>query len=95
MIFQNEVLPVFEQLGDVRNLLIGQAELAMLLQQMNAKANKARIEKLLRLALADAKRLKLPKEIKWIERIIKETEAAFKECVAGRKKIKNLFTPYP
>jgi len=52
-------------------LRVGRTNLAILLQQMDAKANKARIEKLLRLALADAKRLQLP-EAKQIEGIMKQ-----------------------
>ncbi len=72
---EQEVLSIFERLGDVRGLLICQTQIARLLQDIDAKANKDKIDELLRLALADAKRLKLPKDIERIEGIMKELVA--------------------
>ena len=69
-IYEQEVLPVFERLGDTHGLSICRARIAILLYQIDAKANKGKIDELLRLALADAKRLKLPREIEWIEGIM-------------------------
>jgi tetratricopeptide (TPR) repeat protein len=71
---QQEELPVFERLGDVRELLLCRAKIAVLLHEMNTEANKERINELLRLALADAKRLKLPGETEWIENIMKDMQ---------------------
>ncbi|MCI5191253.1 MAG: hypothetical protein D3905_16010, partial [Candidatus Electrothrix sp. AS4_5] len=69
---QEEELPVYERLGDVYSLLIGRANLALLLHERDAEANKEKIEKLLRPALADAKRLKLPNETEGIKNIMKK-----------------------
>ncbi|MCI5149973.1 MAG: tetratricopeptide repeat protein [Candidatus Electrothrix sp. MAN1_4] len=68
----NEELPVYERLGDVRSMLFSRIRIARLLHEIDAKANKERIEKLLRLALADARRLKRPGETAWIENIMKD-----------------------
>ena len=56
----NETLPVYEKLGDVHSLLVGRAKLAMLLWQMDAAVNAARVQELLCLALSDARRLRIP-----------------------------------
>ncbi|MCI5131943.1 MAG: hypothetical protein D3904_10545, partial [Candidatus Electrothrix sp. EH2] len=69
---QQEELQVFERLGNVRELLLCRAKIALLLYEIDAEANKKKIEELLRLALADAQRLKLPGETEWIEGIMKE-----------------------
>ncbi|MCI5161673.1 MAG: tetratricopeptide repeat protein, partial [Candidatus Electrothrix sp. AX5] len=69
---ETKQLPVFERLGDIRELLICRTNIAFLLQEMNNPANEARITELLRLALADAKRLKLPKETTSIEKIMED-----------------------
>ncbi|CAK8716990.1 hypothetical protein GKODMF_08605 [Candidatus Electrothrix gigas] len=71
-IYQKEVLPVYEKLGDVFSLLLCRTDIALLLHEMDAKANKEKIKTLLRLALADAQRLKLPRETEWIENIMKK-----------------------
>ncbi len=71
-IYKTKVLPVFEKLDDARLLIFIRINYALLLHEMDASANKEEIEKLLRLALSDAKRLKLPGETEWIENIMKE-----------------------
>ncbi|MDU9050917.1 MAG: hypothetical protein Q3M30_18870 [Candidatus Electrothrix sp. Rat3] len=71
---QQEELPVFERLGDVRELLLCRTKIALLLHEMDTETNKEKIEKLLRLAVADAKRLKLPRETEWIENIMKDMQ---------------------
>ena len=57
---QTEQQPVYEKLGDVRELLVARTNLAILLWQMNATENAARVRELLCLALADARRLRIP-----------------------------------
>ena len=57
---EQEELPVYERLGDVRSLLVGRANLAMLLLEKDAEGNRQRSIDLLVLALADARRLRLP-----------------------------------
>jgi tetratricopeptide (TPR) repeat protein len=69
---QQEELPVYERLGNVRGLLICRTKIALLLHERDAETNKEEIERLLRLALADAKRLKLPNETKSIKNIMKK-----------------------
>ena len=68
---EHHELPVYEKLGDVHSLLVGRAELAMLLWKMDAAANAARVQALLCLALADARRLKIP-EAGIIENILSQ-----------------------
>jgi hypothetical protein len=58
-ILQEEVLPALEQLGDVRMLLVGRANLAMTLLQRDADGNREEAGRLLSLALAEARRLGL------------------------------------
>ncbi len=77
-ILEHKVLPVLEQIGDVRELLNCRVNFAIILYEIDAKAHKDRIDELLRLALADANRLKLPKEIEWIEGVIKKMIARIK-----------------
>jgi hypothetical protein len=72
---EQEVLPVFEQFGDVRELVLCRTNIAIILHEIDAEANKDRIDELLRLALADAKRLKLPREIEWIESTMQKVAA--------------------
>ncbi|QTR45404.1 tetratricopeptide repeat protein [Thiothrix litoralis] len=67
----NETLPVYEKLGDVHSLLVGRAKLAMLLWQMDAAVNAARVQELLCLALSDARRLRIP-EAGIIENILSQ-----------------------
>ncbi|MCW5211417.1 tetratricopeptide repeat protein [Desulfobulbus sp. TB] len=71
-IYKNKVLPVFEKLNDVRLLMFTRVNYALLLHEIDAEANKERIEELLRLALAAARRLKLPGETELIENIMKK-----------------------
>jgi tetratricopeptide (TPR) repeat protein len=68
---QTEQLPVYEKLGDVRSLLVGRTNLAILLWQMDAAANAARVQELLCLALTDARRLRIP-EAGIIENILSQ-----------------------
>ena len=68
---QTEQLPVYEKLGDVRSLLVGRTNLALLLWQMDAAANAARVQELLCLALTDARRLQIP-EARIIENILSQ-----------------------
>lgn len=55
--------------------MFGRVNFAILLHDMDTIANRVKIDKLLRLALADAKRLKLPREIEWIESIMQKVAA--------------------
>ncbi|XOF33358.1 MAG: tetratricopeptide repeat protein [Candidatus Electrothrix sp. YB6] len=71
---EQEELTIYDRIGDVRELLLCRTKIALLLHEMDAETNQERIEKLLRLALADARRLKLPRETAWIEGIIRKTK---------------------
>jgi tetratricopeptide (TPR) repeat protein len=73
---EQEELPIYDRLGDVHSLLVTRTKIAFLLHEIDAKAHKERIEELLRLALTDAKRLKLLGEIEWIEGIMKKLGVA-------------------
>ena len=64
-----EQLPVYQRLGDVRELLIARANIAMALLQRGRELDRGEASRLLRLALADARRLKL-REAQQIEQII-------------------------
>ncbi|MGB5597549.1 MAG: tetratricopeptide repeat protein [Thiothrix litoralis] len=68
---EHHELPVYEKLGDVHSLLVGRAKLAMLLWQMDAAVNAARVQELLCLALTDARRLQIP-EAGTIENILSQ-----------------------
>ncbi|MGR9051680.1 MAG: hypothetical protein ACU84J_03445, partial [Gammaproteobacteria bacterium] len=68
---QEEVLPIYERLGDVRLLVVGRANLAMLLLQQDATGHAERIAELLFTALADARRLKIP-EAGQIEAVLRQ-----------------------
>jgi tetratricopeptide (TPR) repeat protein len=61
-IYREEALPVFERLGDVRLLLVGRAKLAILHLRRNREGDRQEANRLLRLALAEARRLRLPEE---------------------------------
>jgi esterase/lipase superfamily enzyme len=65
-----EQLPVYERLGDVRSLLVGRANLAINLLQRGADGDRDEAGRLLALALGDAQRLGLPEasQIEQIER---------------------------
>jgi hypothetical protein len=66
---RKEELPVYEQLGDVRSLLVGRANLAMTLLSRGREDDRNEADRLLRLALDEARKLKLP-EAQQIEQII-------------------------
>jgi tetratricopeptide (TPR) repeat protein len=57
---QEEQLPVYERLGDVRELLVGRANLAQLLLTRNNDGDRDEAGTLLCLALAEARRLRIP-----------------------------------
>jgi tetratricopeptide (TPR) repeat protein len=59
---REEALPVFERLGDARSLLVGRANLAILHLTRNREGDRQEANRLLRLALAEARRLRLPEE---------------------------------
>ena len=68
---EQEQLPVFEHLGDVRSALIARANLALNLLQRAAPGDRDKARSLLCLALADARRLRIP-EAGQIEDIIQQ-----------------------
>ena len=57
---REEELPVYERLGDVRELLVGRTNLAITLLQQGREEDGKEILQLLRQALTDAERLRLP-----------------------------------
>ena len=57
---RKEELPVYERLGDVRELLVGRANLAITLLTRGRAEDRDEARRLLHLALAEARRLKLP-----------------------------------
>ncbi len=59
-ILREEALPVYERLGDVRALLEGRVYLAFILKQRGKPEDGPEIERLMRQALADARRLRIP-----------------------------------
>lgn len=69
-IHREEVLPVYERLGDQRSLLIGQANLASLLLTQGSSQARSEARQLLQLAHEAAVRLQLPeaKQIADIQR---------------------------
>ena len=68
-----EQLPVFEKLGDVRSLLVGRANQAQTLHKRNAPGDREEGKRLLLLAFDDARRLRLP-EAAQIESILTRFE---------------------
>jgi hypothetical protein len=66
-----EELPVYERLGDLRSLLVGRANLAITLLQRANDGDRDKAARLLQLALEEAQRLKLS-EMQQIEQIIEE-----------------------
>jgi tetratricopeptide (TPR) repeat protein len=64
-----EELPVYQRLGDVRSLLVGRANLALTLLQRAGDGDREEAQRLLRLALAEARRLGIP-EAQQIEELI-------------------------
>lgn len=68
---QIEQLPVYEQLGDVRGMLVGRTKLAMLLWRIDSVEYLEKIESLLNVSLADARRLQIP-EAGQIESIMQQ-----------------------
>jgi predicted negative regulator of RcsB-dependent stress response len=73
-ILTDEVLPAFEKLGDVRELLVARAKIGIALLKRNAPGDRAEARRLFALALADARRLKLPGEIAAIEAWLKRLD---------------------
>jgi hypothetical protein len=57
---REEELPVYDRLGDVRSLLVGRVNLAITLVRRGHPGDKPEIDRLLILALRDARRLRLP-----------------------------------
>ena len=55
-----EQLPVYERLGEVRGLLVGRANLSIMLLARNYDGDRREAEQLLHLALADARLLRIP-----------------------------------
>ena len=70
---REEVLPVFERLGDARELLVGRWYLANALSRRGGDGDHDEAGRLLRLALDEARRLKLP-EAQRIEQIIAQAQ---------------------
>jgi hypothetical protein len=68
---REEVLPVYERLGEVRLLLVGRANLALALLERGQPDDMPEIIRLLALALQDARRLRSP-ETERIAAIIRE-----------------------
>lgn len=66
-----EELPVLERLGDVRQMLMTRANIGILLLKRNAPGDHVEARRLLDLALADARRLQLPRETAAIESWLK------------------------
>jgi hypothetical protein len=70
-----EELPVYERLGDVRELLVCRAKIALTLLALDAvhprSENRARANKLLCLALSEARRLRIPEGAQ-LEEILRE-----------------------
>ncbi|MBK9263678.1 MAG: tetratricopeptide repeat protein [Polyangiaceae bacterium] len=71
-ILREEVLPVYEKLGDVRSLLVGRTNLATMLATRGRAEDAPEIVRLLALAFADARRLRLPPDVQHIETLIRE-----------------------
>jgi len=69
-----EQLPVYEKLGDVRELLVARAKIGFNLLTRNAPGDRAEARRLFDLALADARRLKLPQETAAIESWLKRLD---------------------
>ncbi|PWQ99691.1 tetratricopeptide repeat protein [Leucothrix pacifica] len=57
---KNEELPVYEKLGDVQSLLMGRTKVAILLWQIDSKANIEEIQTLLNQAYQEAVSLQIP-----------------------------------
>jgi formylglycine-generating enzyme required for sulfatase activity len=68
---REEELPVYERLGDVRSLLVGRTNLAILLLQKDAASNAEHARELLFTALRDARQLNIP-EAGQIETILRQ-----------------------
>ena len=79
-------MPVYEQLGDTRSLLVGRTNLALLLWQMDAEKHQAEIQNLLKLALADAKQMQIP-EAEQIEAIMREIGMAAIQTVPKANRV--------
>lgn len=73
VVLQNEVLPAFEKLGDVRELLVVRTKFAILLWQRDGADAANEVNQLLCVALEDAHRLQIP-EAGVIDDILKQLE---------------------
>ena len=65
---QQEQLPVYEKLGDVRSRLVCWANIAIILLQRDSDGDRSEADRLLNDALADAQKMQLP-EAGQIEKI--------------------------
>lgn len=70
-----EVLPAYVKLGALRELVVTRTNLATCLLQRGQAADYAEAQQLLRLAISDAKKLKLP-ELSWLEDMLKRSVAS-------------------
>ena len=70
-----EELPVYDRLSDVRSLLVGRANLAMTLLQRAKDGDRDEAHRLLQLALNEAQRLRLP-VARQIEQLIEQAALA-------------------
>jgi hypothetical protein len=70
---QDDALPAFERLGDVRGLLVGRAKVALALLRRGKPGDREEAGRLLRLALEAARKMRLPREVGQIEEIMRET----------------------
>jgi hypothetical protein len=68
---QEEQLPVYERLGDVRSLVVGRAKLAIMFAQRGHPEDRPQVVSLLATSLADARRLRL-REVPQIEAVIRK-----------------------
>ena len=71
-IHREEELPVYEHLGDAQSILRLRIQMAAILNHRGNPEDIPEIHRLLALALADARRLRLPVEIQQIEDLIKK-----------------------
>jgi len=75
-ILREETLPLYERLGATRELLVGRANSAIRLLQRGTPGDRDEAERLLRLGLEAAERLRLP-EAQQIRKIL--TDAGFSD----------------
>ena len=73
---QEEELPVYEKLGDVRALIGGRAKLAITLLKSRKKGHKEQASALLGLALSDAQKLGLRRQVELISALLEQVDTA-------------------